>query len=75
LDRLVRDFGADGDVALLDPDWVSGWFTFVWGTADHVRTLLAPQLDPAEVAATPPVAAGKPASPRYRHRCRRHRPR
>ncbi len=33
LDRLVRDFGADTNVALLDrePDRVSGWFTFVWG--------------------------------------------
>jgi hypothetical protein len=29
LDRLVRDFGADTDVALLDPDRVSGWFVFV----------------------------------------------
>lgn len=33
VDRLVRDFGADGNVALLDPDRVSGWFTFVWGAA------------------------------------------
>jgi integrase len=33
LDRLVRDFGADGNVALLDPDRVAGWFTFVWGGA------------------------------------------
>jgi pyruvate,orthophosphate dikinase len=32
-------------------------------TAEHVRTLLAPQLDPAEVAATPPLASGKPACP------------
>ncbi|MGO4617200.1 tyrosine recombinase XerC [Nocardia sp. 2YAB30] len=31
LDRLVRDFGADSDVALLDPDRVGGWFMFVWG--------------------------------------------
>lgn len=33
LDRLVADFGADIDVALLDaePDRVSGWFTYVWG--------------------------------------------
>ena len=31
LDRLVRDFGADGNVALLDPDRVAGWFFFVWG--------------------------------------------
>jgi len=31
LDRLVRDFGADGNVALLDPDRVAGWFIFVWG--------------------------------------------
>ena len=31
LDRLVRDFGADGNVALLDPDRVVGWFIFVWG--------------------------------------------
>jgi site-specific recombinase XerD len=33
LDRLVTDFGADTNVALLDsePDRVSGWFTFVWG--------------------------------------------
>ncbi|MDV7102460.1 site-specific integrase [Gordonia amicalis] len=31
--RLVADFGADTDVALLgsEPDRVSGWFTFVWG--------------------------------------------
>ena len=28
LDRLVRDFGADGNVALLDPDRVAGWFIF-----------------------------------------------
>ncbi|MEV6134870.1 site-specific integrase [Nocardia sp. NPDC051990] len=33
LDRLVADFGADTNVALLDaqPDRVSGWFMFVWG--------------------------------------------
>ncbi|MGQ4600726.1 tyrosine-type recombinase/integrase [Nocardia sp. R6R-6] len=33
LDRLVADFGADTNVALLDrePDRVAGWFTFVWG--------------------------------------------
>ncbi|MFD3508542.1 tyrosine-type recombinase/integrase [Nocardia sp. NPDC058666] len=33
LDRLVTDFGADTDVAVLssEPDRVSGWFTFVWG--------------------------------------------
>lgn len=33
LERLVADFGADTDVALLDsePDRVSGWFTYVWG--------------------------------------------
>ncbi|WP_405180983.1 site-specific integrase [Nocardia sp. NBC_01377] len=31
VDRLVRDFGADTDVALLDPERVSGWFVFVWG--------------------------------------------
>jgi hypothetical protein len=31
LDRLVCDFGADTDVAGLDPDRVSGWFVFVWG--------------------------------------------
>lgn len=33
LDRLVNDFGADTNVALLgqEPDRVSGWFTFVWG--------------------------------------------
>jgi integrase len=33
LNRLVADFGADTNVALLDhePDRVSGWFTFVWG--------------------------------------------
>jgi integrase/recombinase XerC/integrase/recombinase XerD len=31
LDRLVGDFGADTDVAGLDPDRVSGWFVFVWG--------------------------------------------
>jgi integrase/recombinase XerC/integrase/recombinase XerD len=32
LNRLVKDFGADTDVALLglEPDRVSGWFTFVW---------------------------------------------
>lgn len=33
LNRLVHDFGADTDVALLDPDRVSGWFVFVWGAA------------------------------------------
>ena len=27
LDRLVRDFGADGNVALLDPDRVAGSFS------------------------------------------------
>lgn len=32
-------------------------------TADHVRTLLAPRLDPADVAAIAPVAWGKPACP------------
>ncbi|WP_446222382.1 tyrosine-type recombinase/integrase [Nocardia sp. IBHARD005] len=33
LDRLVADFGADTDVAVLgsEPDRVSGWFTYVWG--------------------------------------------
>ncbi|MFF7941511.1 hypothetical protein ACFZC5_17505 [Nocardia gamkensis] len=33
LERLVADFGADTDVALLasEPDRVSGWFTYVWG--------------------------------------------
>jgi len=31
LDRLVSDFGADTNVALLEPDRVGGWFTFVWG--------------------------------------------
>lgn len=32
LNRLVADFGADTNVALLvlEPDRVSGWFTFVW---------------------------------------------
>ena len=28
---MVRDFGADGDVGLLNPDRVSGWFDYVWG--------------------------------------------
>src|SRR4029077_17355107 len=43
LDRLVRDFGADTNVALLDrePDRVSGGFTFVWGAKSaktfHIR--------------------------------------
>ncbi|NKY36881.1 hypothetical protein HGA13_27995 [Nocardia speluncae] len=34
LDKLVADFGADTNVALLDqePDRVSGWFTFMWGS-------------------------------------------
>jgi site-specific recombinase XerD len=34
LNRLVADFGADTNVALLDqePDRVGGWFTFVWGS-------------------------------------------
>ena len=32
-------------------------------TADHVRTLMAPRLDPADVAATAPLASGKPACP------------
>src|ERR1700682_544753 len=31
LNRMVRDFGADANVALLNADRVSGWFTFVWG--------------------------------------------
>jgi hypothetical protein len=32
LNRLVKDFGADTNVALLErePDRVSGWFAFVW---------------------------------------------
>jgi pyruvate, orthophosphate dikinase len=32
-------------------------------TVDHVRALQRPVLDPAGVAAAPPVASGKPASP------------
>lgn len=34
LGKLVADFGADTNVALLDqePDRVSGWFTFMWGS-------------------------------------------
>lgn len=32
-------------------------------TAEHVRAILRPQLDPATVAATPAVASGKSASP------------
>jgi pyruvate,orthophosphate dikinase len=32
-------------------------------TAEHVRTLLAPRLDPVDVATTPPMASGKPACP------------
>ncbi|OBH11046.1 pyruvate, phosphate dikinase [Mycobacterium sp. E1747] len=32
-------------------------------TVDHVRALRRPVLDPAAVAAAPPVASGKPASP------------
>ncbi|MCV7221685.1 pyruvate, phosphate dikinase [Mycolicibacterium elephantis] len=32
-------------------------------TADHVRALLRPQLDPGAVAESPPVAAGKSACP------------
>lgn len=34
LDRMATDFGADTDVAQLErePDRVSGWFTFVWGS-------------------------------------------
>ncbi len=32
-------------------------------TVDHVRALLRPQLDPAAVSASPPVASGKSASP------------
>ncbi|MFF7944818.1 hypothetical protein ACFZC5_34440 [Nocardia gamkensis] len=33
LEKLVADFVADTNVALLDrePDRVAGWFTFVWG--------------------------------------------
>ncbi len=31
LQRLVADFGADADVASLDPDRVAGWFVFAWG--------------------------------------------
>lgn len=31
LDRMARDFGADANVAVLDPDRVASWFTFVWG--------------------------------------------
>ncbi|MBE3012766.1 hypothetical protein IL992_26790 [Microbispora sp. NEAU-D428] len=31
LDRMVRDFGADTNVAQLDPDRVAGWFTFAGG--------------------------------------------
>ncbi|ORI20694.1 tyrosine-type recombinase/integrase [Rhodococcus sp. 1168] len=33
LRQLVRDFGADSDVALLDADRVGGWFTFKWGNS------------------------------------------
>ena len=34
LNRLVADFGADTNVALLDQEQnrVGGWFTFVWGS-------------------------------------------
>jgi pyruvate, orthophosphate dikinase len=32
-------------------------------TVDHVRTLLTPQVDPADVAASSPAATGKPACP------------
>ncbi|WP_449878121.1 tyrosine-type recombinase/integrase [Nocardia fusca] len=28
---MVRDFGADGDVGLLNPYRVSGWFDYAWG--------------------------------------------
>lgn len=33
LDRLVKDFGPDTNVALLagEPDRVAGWFVYVWG--------------------------------------------
>ncbi len=31
LDQLVRDFGADSDVGLLEAERVGGWFTFKWG--------------------------------------------
>lgn len=31
LNRLVRDFGADSDVGVLEAERVGGWFTFVWG--------------------------------------------
>jgi integrase/recombinase XerC/integrase/recombinase XerD len=31
LNRMACDFGADAKMALLDPDRVAGWFTFVWG--------------------------------------------
>ncbi|MEV0108482.1 hypothetical protein AB0H42_19370 [Nocardia sp. NPDC050799] len=40
LDRLVADFGADTDGAVLgsEPDRVSGWFTYVWG-AKSAKTI------------------------------------
>jgi integrase/recombinase XerC/integrase/recombinase XerD len=47
LDRLVGDFGADTDVAGLDPDRVSGWFVFVWGR--QVRENVQPSVDGAVV--------------------------
>ncbi|WP_456094008.1 tyrosine-type recombinase/integrase [Nocardia aurantiaca] len=31
LDALVRDFGPDSDVGLLEPERVGGWFTLKWG--------------------------------------------
>jgi len=31
LGQLVRDFGADSDVGLLEAERVGGWFTFKWG--------------------------------------------
>ncbi|WP_197672072.1 hypothetical protein [Alloactinosynnema sp. L-07] len=31
LGRMVRDFGADANVWLLNPDRVEGWFSPAWG--------------------------------------------
>ncbi|WP_316250501.1 site-specific integrase [Tsukamurella columbiensis] len=31
LNQLVRDFGADSDVGVLEAERVGGWFTFKWG--------------------------------------------
>lgn len=82
LDRLVADFGADTNVALLDrePDRVAGWFTFVWGgkapkTFNIRLTALAAACgywrEQQWLAGDPLVRLRARPRPRRPHHCRR----